>query len=236
MNPTEYIFVPEKGKVKIAADLNVRKGKPSRDAELSGILLAGTMAAYLGYVKNGDKVGENAKWFLSPEGDFFWSGSTAQSGGPTIGKVLRKPLDELICTQRFGERPEIYAQFGMKGHNGTDFRTRKPEKPNEWKKPVYSVLDGKVTEATEGPSNGKYLRIAHDNGYESVYLHLSQIDVKKNQRVAAGAKIAVSGNSGQASEAPHLHFGFRPQKFDEANGFKGYIDPLPFFIDEVKFV
>lgn len=235
MNP-EYLFVPEKGTTKIAADVNIRKGRPSREAEIAGMLMAGTLAQYLGYVTNGDKVGENSKWFLDPNGDFFWSGSTALSGSSAMGKILRKPLDELICTQRFGERPEVYAAFGMKGHNGMDFRTRKANQPSDWKRQVYSVLEGKVTEATESPSNGKFIRIAHDNGFESVYLHLSTISVKKNQRVAAGGKIAVSGNSGSASEAPHLHFGFRPQQFDEANGYKGYIDPAPYFIDAIKYV
>ena len=240
MNPNSYTFVPEKGTIKISADLNVRRGKPSPNgADVVSVLKAGTMVPYLGYVTNGETIGTNSKWYMDKNGDFFWSGSTAQQGLLSLGKVLKKPLDTLICTQRFGDRPEIYAlpgYGGMKGHNGTDFRTRLASNQSDWKRPVYSVLGGVVSESTEGVLNGKYIRIAHDNGYESVYLHLSTLEVQKNQRVAAGARIGLSGNSGAASEAPHLHFGFRPQKYDEKNGFKGYIDPAPYFIDTIQYV
>ncbi len=240
MDKTQYTFVPEKATIRIAADLNVRRGKPStQSADIVNVLKAGTTVPYIGYVLNGDTIGTNSKWFLDGNGDFFWSGSTAAPGPITLGKVLKKPLDDLICTQRFGDRPEVYSQpgyGGLKGHNGMDFRTRRETSPNDWKRPVYAVLDGKISEAAEGTLNGKYVRIAHDNGYESIYLHLSETSVAKEQRILAGSKIGVSGNSGAASEAPHLHFSFRPQKYDEKNGYKGYIDPAPYFIDAIQYV
>ena len=93
-----------------------------------------------------------------------------------------------------------------------------------------------VTEAAENQANGKYVSVAHDNGYESVYLHLSSIDVKVAQKISTSQKIGVSGNSGGASEAPHLHFGYRPVKYDKNNGRMGYIDPAPYFIDEITYL
>ena len=91
-----------------------------------------------------------------PDGDFFWSGSVDAHNIPVSGKILSRPLDQLVCTQRFGERPAVYASLGSpKGHNGMDFRTRDVNNPSEWKKSVYSVLDGTISEATETQWNGK---------------------------------------------------------------------------------
>lgn len=217
---------------------NIRKGFPRRNVDSVKKLIEDTQHPYIGFVLDGEVVEQNSKWYLTPEGDFFWSGAVKNK--PVIissQKILGKPLEELICTQAFGKRPEFYGPLGSpKGHNGLDFRTKLANKPNDWKRDVFTVLDGTVSEATETPINGKYIRIAHNNGHESVYLHLSSILVSKGQKIQAHSKIGVSGNSGTASEAPHLHFGYRPQNYDKNNGCMGYIDPAPYFIDELKYV
>jgi len=154
-----------------------------------------------------------------------------------VGKILEKPLDVLICTQKFGERPEVYKNYGSpKGHNGLDFRTKSKTDPNDWKRPVYSVMDGFVKEARFEKLKGNYVRINHPNGYQSVYLHLDALSIKENQNVRARDRIGVSGNTGVASEAPHLHFCYRPVNYDSANGYMGYIDPTSYFKDEIQFV
>lgn len=238
MATKEYLFVPEKGLVRVTSDLNTRKGLPATsDVEIVSMLHAGSIEEYIGYVLDGESVAGNAKWFLNADGDFFWSGNVDSHAVPVSGKILSRPLDELVCTQRFGERAAFYAPLGSsKGHNGMDFRTRDVSNTNDWKKPVYSVLEGTVSEASETQWNGKFVRVVHGNGHESVYLHLSSIDVTRNQKVAAGAKLGVSGNSGGASEAPHLHFGYRPTNFNKENGHMGYIDPAPYFKDEIRYV
>jgi murein DD-endopeptidase MepM/ murein hydrolase activator NlpD len=53
-------------------------------------------------------------------------------------------------------------------------------------------------------SFGKWILIEHNNGLSSTYAHLSLIRVKKGQRVARGAVIGYSGNTG-SSTGPHLH-------------------------------
>lgn len=233
----EYRLVPEKGTVRITADLNTRKGLPVTSVPVVSMIHAGTAQAYIGYVVDGEAVAGNAKWYMTSAGDFFWSGNVDTHNVPVSGKILGKPLDELVCTQRFGERPEFYVTTGSpKGHNGMDFRTRKATDLNNWKKPVYTVLDGTVSEATENQFNGKFVRVVHDNGYESAYLHLSGIEVSKGQKVATGFKLGMSGNSGGASEAPHLHFGYRPVNYDKNNGYMGYVDPAPYFKDEIRYI
>src|SRR5690606_30313137 len=58
-----------------------------------------------------------------------------------------------------------------------------------------------------GSRAGNYVRILHDDGTMSVYLHLRQngVLVKEGQRVNGGDQIALSGNTGTSTGA-HLHF------------------------------
>lgn len=53
---------------------------------------------------------------------------------------------------------------------------------------------------------GKYARVDHDNGYWSIYGHLSGYIAKDGDYVSAGQPIAYSGNTGNSTGA-HLHFG-----------------------------
>lgn len=239
----EYKFVPEKGVVYVTSDLIIRGGFPTLEGQTLSVVTPGTALKYIGFITDGYNVGgKNSLWYVSESGDFFWSGNTttitpAKESALLEEKILHSPLEQLVCTQRFGERPEVYKKYGSpQGHNGIDFRTRKEKDLNDWKQDVFSVLDGDVSEVTENQWNGKYVRLVHGNGYESVYLHLSHIDVKNGQKVKAGEKIGISGNSGGASEAPHLHFGYRPVKFDKNNGRMGYVDPAPYFKDEVRYL
>lgn len=75
---------------------------------------------------------------------------------------------------------------------------------------VYSVGDGRVELAGwQDPKNhgrgfGLRVRIVHDNGYKTVYAHLSRVDVKQGQRVSAGTILGLTGTTG-TSTGPHLH-------------------------------
>ena len=55
--------------------------------------------------------------------------------------------------------------------------------------------------------SGNFVRVLHADGTMAVYLHLSQgsVRVKEGQRVAQGALLGLSGNTGN-STGPHLHF------------------------------
>src|SRR3989344_168460 len=239
MADKEYRFVPHVGVAKATSDLNVRKGAPTtKSVPIARLAQAPTTLSYIGYVNDGEVIGNTGKWFVTPEGDFFWSGAVSTEGNilaPSTDRCLSKPLDQLICTQRFGERPAYYAPIGSPGgHNGMDFRTRQVS--GSWTVPVYAALEGTVAEATENTVSGRFIRIDHPNGFQTVYLHLSEVKVKQGDTVKTGQQIAVSGNSGSAAEAPRLHFGYRPQKFDQASGFMGFVDPAPHFLAPVHYV
>lgn len=149
------------------------------------------------------------------------------------------PLDDLICRQKFGERPEFYAKLGSpKGHNGMDFRTWVNGNSNNWKMKVYAVMAGRVMEAREDNvyGKGKYVRLDHGSRGQTVYLHLSAINVSEGSSVSAGACVGISGNSGSASEGPHLHFSYKKDGFDKNNGYMGCSDPSEFFVGKVTYL
>lgn len=73
---------------------------------------------------------------------------------------------------------------------------------------ILAAGGGVVAEVGEDSVYGRYVRIAHPNGYESLYAHASSLLVRARQRVAAGGIIALSGSTG-VSTAPHLHFEIR---------------------------
>jgi murein DD-endopeptidase MepM/ murein hydrolase activator NlpD len=49
------------------------------------------------------------------------------------------------------------------------------------------------------------VHIAHSNGYETMYLHLSRMDVRAGEHVEIGKTIGLVGSTGLAT-GPHLDF------------------------------
>jgi len=80
-----------------------------------------------------------------------------------------------------------------------------------------AVMDGKVIITDDKNDYGRYIILAHPDGYKSLYAHLSVISVKQGDKVIRGNKIGEVGNTGK-SLTPHLHFGV----IKDGN----YIDPL----------
>lgn len=145
---------------------------------------------------------------------------------------LHYPLDKIFITQYFGERSDVYKP--LKGHDGIDFRTKFSDTPHG-KRVVFAAATGIVKNvANQGNKGyGKYIRIQHEDGSQTLYGHLTTWYVKPEQRVLTGEKIGLSGNTGFSS-APHLHFGYRPPYYNYDNGFSGYIDPLTFFTSSMS--
>ncbi|MGR9048085.1 peptidoglycan DD-metalloendopeptidase family protein [Halobacillus faecis] len=72
-------------------------------------------------------------------------------------------------------------------------------------KTIKAADNGKVVEAGYRNSFGNKVVIDHGNGYETIYAHLSSIDVTKGQTVKKGEKLGVMGTTGR-STGVHLHF------------------------------
>ena len=132
-------------------------------------------------------------------------------------KIFMPVKKQISISSSFGSR--THPIFGnRKMHNGIDV-------PVSFE-PVYSVLDGIVTESGwDSKGGGNYIKIKHFNRFETSYLHLSQIYYKVGEYVKAGFIIAKSGNSGN-STGPHLHFGVKE--------YGKYINPKYFLNDLVK--
>ena len=91
---------------------------------------------------------------------------------------------------------------------------------------VYATGDGKVITAGYSATNGfgNYIIIDHGYGFQSIYGHLSKIEVSEGMNVKRGDLIALSGNSG-TSTGPHLHY--------QVDLFGNHQNPLYFFNDDL---
>jgi len=74
--------------------------------------------------------------------------------------------------------------------------------------PIAAAAPGQVVLVSAGGGYGNYVVVRHDNGYETLYAHLSQIYVVQGQWVAQGETIGAVGATGWAT-GPHLHFEVR---------------------------
>jgi murein DD-endopeptidase MepM/ murein hydrolase activator NlpD len=124
---------------------------------------------------------------------------------------LKSPLKfEPRITSRFSSSRKHPILGYTRAHNGVDYSAPTGA-------PVASVAPGAVTFAGWTNGGGRTVRVRHNNGYESEYLHLSAIDVRAGQHVSQGDVVGKVGATGLAT-GPHLHYGLR------RNG--GYVNPV----------
>ncbi len=71
---------------------------------------------------------------------------------------------------------------------------------------VRAIGDGYVVMADWTQEGGYTIAIQHSDGYLSVYKHNRQLYKRAGDRVQTRDNIAVSGNSGEFTTGPHLHF------------------------------
>ncbi len=72
--------------------------------------------------------------------------------------------------------------------------------------PIYAANNGIVVDSSYKYDNGQYIIINHNNGYYTMYAHLSARYVSIGQNVSIGQEIGAMGQSGYAT-GTHLHFG-----------------------------
>jgi murein DD-endopeptidase MepM/ murein hydrolase activator NlpD len=119
-------------------------------------------------------------------------------------------LSESTKNLAFSEISSYYFFTPMKGkvttrfnpseqHYGVDVVAPKNEA-------VKSTLDGTVVFAGWTSETGHVIQIMHGNNLLSIYKHNAVLLKKEGQKVNAGEPIAITGNSGELSTSPHLHF------------------------------
>lgn len=112
------------------------------------------------------------------------------------------PLKDTKTTASFGYR--IHPVTNQKQfHRGIDLKA-------QMNTPIYSTADGVVRYVQPRNSGdfGRVIIIAHNFGFETVYAHLRQTDVKLGDVVKKNQLIGMSGSSGR-STGPHLHYEIR---------------------------
>lgn len=129
---------------------------------------------------------------------------------PGIAPLNSKHLTKGVSG--FGSRMHpIYRIY--KGHTGIDF-------PAPRGTPIYATGNGKITVAGWEKGYGRTVKIDHGFGYETLYGHMSKLEVKKNQKVSRGQVIGYVGNTG-VSSGSHLHY--------EVIKNKKHVNPVDFF-------
>ena len=115
---------------------------------------------------------------------------------PAIQPVQNKDLKRMASG--YGFRTDPFTKV-KKFHYGMDFSAPSGT-------PVYATGDGVVSRADSNSSGyGEHIRVDHGYGYETIYAHLSQYNVRPGQKVKRGDVIGYVGSTGR-SEAPHLHY------------------------------
>ncbi|MDR3166826.1 MAG: M23 family metallopeptidase [Treponema sp.] len=71
--------------------------------------------------------------------------------------------------------------------------------------PIKAAMDGRISTVGFNSVYGKYIIIAHNGGYQTMYAHLSLTSLAQGAYVYQGTKIGEVGSTGY-STGPHLHF------------------------------
>lgn len=134
---------------------------------------------------------------------------------PAIMPVANKDLTRVASGYGMRVHP-IYKTYKM--HAGMDFTA--PIGTD-----IYCSGDGVVKEVDYSQRGyGNHVIIDHGYGYETIYAHMSQMNVRKGQVVKRGDVLGQVGNSG-TSTGPHLHYEVLK------NGIK--INPVNFYFNDL---
>ncbi|MGI4779195.1 MAG: peptidoglycan DD-metalloendopeptidase family protein [Janthinobacterium lividum] len=147
------------------------------------------------FESNGQK--HQAMWFQEPgqKGGYY-----RPNGESLIRAYLSSPVEFSRVSSGFSMRLHPILN-SWRQHNGTDFAAPTGTA-------VRAVGDGTVDFAGQQNGYGNIVVIQHRNNQQTVYAHLSRIDVRGGQTVSQGQFIGAVGSTGWAT-GPHLHFEFR---------------------------
>jgi murein DD-endopeptidase MepM/ murein hydrolase activator NlpD len=177
-------------------------------------------------VESGDTIGSIAeKYDVAPQAiaDFNYILDTSKLAVGTElvvpgGKIPEIPLPVVyVPTSSFGSGTQakanknlcvwpttvrIITQYYTWYHNGVDIASPS----NMGMPPLFACSSGTVIRAGWDPFGlGLHVRIDHGNGFETIYGHMSRLDVSYGDKVGRGEQLGLMGSTGR-STGPHVHF------------------------------
>ncbi|GAB6176987.1 M23 family metallopeptidase [Desulfobaculum senezii] len=138
-----------------------------------------------------------AFWFKNePDG----RASYFDAAGKNLQPYLRAPLETYELASGFASRRLHPVTKRWQPHYAIDYSAPRGT-------PVYATSDGRIDRMRRDRKSGRYLAIEHEDGYESLYLHLTAYakDIAVGDRVVQGQVIGYVGSTGYAT-GPHLDF------------------------------
>ena len=119
-------------------------------------------------------------------------------GRPLQKMFLRSPLPFTRVTSGFTSKRFHPVLKVYRPHYGIDLGAPRGT-------PVRATAHGRVAFAGRNGGAGKMVKLRHSNRFETSYLHLSRIAVRRGQRVRQGEVIGHVGSTG-LSTGPHLDY------------------------------
>jgi murein DD-endopeptidase MepM/ murein hydrolase activator NlpD len=138
-----------------------------------------------------------AVWFEQGRGKGAYFDAAGRSRKRSF---LASPLEFSRVSSGFAMRMHPILQR-WRAHLGVDYAAPSGT-------PVRSVGDGVVESAGWQNGYGNVVVLNHGNDKQTLYAHLSRMDVRKGQRIEQGQRLGAVGATGWAT-GPHLHFEFR---------------------------
>lgn len=124
-----------------------------------------------------------------------------QNGKNLRRAFLQSPIKFGRISSRYNLRRRI-ALYGnrVRPHKGTDFAAPIGT-------PIMSTANGTIIESSYTRANGRYVKVRHNNTYDTQYLHMRKSNVKVGQFIEQGDVIGWVGMTGNTS-GPHVCYRF----------------------------
>jgi murein DD-endopeptidase MepM/ murein hydrolase activator NlpD len=143
--------------------------------------------------------GETKKYYRFQTPDDLVVDFYDETGKSAKKFLVRKPVNNAIMRSGFGGRRHPILGY-VKMHTGVDWAT-------PYGTPIFASGNGVVEKVGWEGGYGKYVRLKHNNGYETAYGHMSAYakGMEPGKRVRQGQVIGFVGSTGMSTGA-HVHY------------------------------
>ncbi|KKU55514.1 MAG: Peptidase M23 family protein [Parcubacteria group bacterium GW2011_GWA1_47_11] len=201
---------------KISSPDNIKPGQILKIPPITGVIHT---------VQKGDTISDISKKYKAETNRILAFNDLKEGGSLIPGQELIVPDGTItpepktaarssktsVSAKRFAYLPDLGSFFRtpaagfnwgvIHGRNGVDVA-------NSCGTPIYAAADGTISATAAVGWNGgfgKYIKVGHPNGTETLYAHLSKIKVSPGQAVEKGQEIGLMGSTGRSTGC-HIHF------------------------------